>query len=1274
MKRMKLKLSTKRHLVILTAIISILLVIGGHLFYRFEKKRIYGQEESHLASIATLKSNQIREWFLDEITEVQIIAENPHFDEVALNYIRTNSSADSTRLSQMLRQIRLEHKLYDVILASTDGRLIGSSSGQITELDDFEKKSIEVALNQGQAVTSDLFKCRHDGEEMIFISFIAALRDDENKPIAALITRIDPAQFLYPLIESWPVPSQTAESYIFRLENDSVLYLNNLKSNPNAALSQKVSLTQTNLSTVKAFSGVYGVVSGKDYRNADVVAYVEKINGTPWFIISKIDKTELLKEMPLLMIRVTAFVLAIIFLAAFGVGLIYKLRQSSIYRELYQKETAISLQNEKFKITMNSLGDGVIVTDLEAKIQYLNKRAEELTGWSHEEARGRILGDIYRVKNEETGEKENNILEKVIKHGIVKELANHTLLVSKNGKEIPVMDTGAPVFGADGSLTSIVITFLDETEKRTQSRLLKKREKSLREFFENDITGDYSATADGKLLNCNPAFARMLGFNSPDELVGRNIKEFYKKPDERAEFMKAIHELKILKEHKVVLKHINGSELFCKENVVGVFDKSGSLVKYFGYLQDITDQMEAEEKLHHREQLLSSVVETQQELICRFLPDTTLTFVNKAYCKIFGKTEAELLGQKFLELLPESEWEDILSKLNSLNKENTQITYESPAFKADGTIITIDWTDIAIFNEEGEVAEFQSVGHDITEKLKAEQKIIYHSQMQSMLRTIASTFINIPLELVDREIRGAMEKLGHFVQADRVYIFDYDWVNYTCSNTYEWCNDGIEPQIDYLQNVPLDEIPHWVNPHKLGNALNIPDVFKLPANDGVRKILEPQGIKSLLTIPVMHDDLCVGFIGFDSVRNQRAFSESEEKFLFLFSQQFLSVKNRQIIEKSLVKAKLKAEESDKLKTAFINNISHEIRTPLNHILGFGQIMIEPELSEKERREYFEHVKQSSNRLMNTVTDYMDMAMLFSNTMKTYKKEFVLEPVFLTTVEKTKQLCAAKNLKFELKIPVESSGLTLKSDPELINKIVEKLLDNAIKFTKEGSITFGYLLKTEHIEFFVKDTGVGVDDDMQESVFKIFRQADVSTTRGYEGSGLGLTIAKGLATLLGGVINVNSQKGVGSTFTFTVPADDTKKAWSGDVFGATGIKHKENPLILIAEDDNLNYEYLAVVLDSSGHNHIHAVNGKEAVDFCRQNPEISIVLMDIKMPVMHGDEATKQIRTFRPDLPIIATTAYAQTGDEQRFLKAGCNDYIAKPIIKEKLLALIRKYI
>ncbi|MDZ7777059.1 MAG: response regulator [Bacteroidales bacterium] len=375
----------------------------------------------------------------------------------------------------------------------------------------------------------------------------------------------------------------------------------------------------------------------------------------------------------------------------------------------------------------------------------------------------------------------------------------------------------------------------------------------------------------------------------------------------------------------------------------------------------------------------------------------------------------------------------------------------------------------------------------------------------------------------------------------------------------------------------------------------------------------------------------------------------------------------------LVAAKEHAEESDKLKTAFINNISHEIRTPLNGILGFGSLLSQTDPSPEDKEEMLAFMQQSGNRLTNTITDYMDMAQIVSGTMEVKRKEFLLQPFFEEAIEETKQLCADKKIGFEADYQ-NNVELTLDSDLALIKRILNILLDNALKFTTKGSISCGYKVKDEFIEFFVADTGKGIAPGKLDVIFNMFTQEDSSYTRAHEGSGLGLTIARGVVKLLGGTISATSEPGIGSTFAFTVPYKEEPLEEKAPAEEEKNAAVDGKPLVLVAEDKESNAMYLKAVMKNAGFEYLLAKNGKEAVALCKQRPDITLVLMDIKMPVMGGLEATKHIREFRPELPIIATTAHAQTGDEQRFLAAGCDGYLAKPIKREKLLALFQKYV
>jgi signal transduction histidine kinase/ActR/RegA family two-component response regulator len=387
------------------------------------------------------------------------------------------------------------------------------------------------------------------------------------------------------------------------------------------------------------------------------------------------------------------------------------------------------------------------------------------------------------------------------------------------------------------------------------------------------------------------------------------------------------------------------------------------------------------------------------------------------------------------------------------------------------------------------------------------------------------------------------------------------------------------------------------------------------------------------------------------------------------------ITEKKFLELDLIAAKEKAEESNRLKTAFINNISHEIRTPLNGILGFGGLMMDESLSFDEKSEFHNLLQQSTNRLLQTITDIIDISELNAGTILPQKVDVLASTLLNNQVEKIRKSCGLKKIELIVQIPVKYENLIVQTDEELIGKILSQLLSNAEKFTTTGSIQLGFEVFDNWIHFFVKDTGKGIASDKLEIVFEPFIQEDVFNTRGHEGNGLGLALCKGMVELLGGKIWVESQKGIGSTFFFKIPYENDEASFYLTIEDVTNTRiAAQKHLVLIAEDDELNFIYMKALLNRIDCINIHAYNGAEAVALCKQHPEISLVLMDIKMPVMNGIETTKQIREFRPELPIIATTAYAQTGDGQLCLQAGCNDYLPKPIQKEDLIKLLNKYL
>jgi PAS domain S-box-containing protein len=388
-----------------------------------------------------------------------------------------------------------------------------------------------------------------------------------------------------------------------------------------------------------------------------------------------------------------------------------------------------------------------------------------------------------------------------------------------------------------------------------------------------------------------------------------------------------------------------------------------------------------------------------------------------------------------------------------------------------------------------------------------------------------------------------------------------------------------------------------------------------------------------------------------------------------------NVTGKNAIIAKLKEAKEKAEESNRLKSVFLQNVSHEIRTPMNAIIGFISLLKDSPVDEETRYQFYEIINKGGERLIATVNDLIDISQIETQQIKVNKTAFSISELLSTLLYGSNALSAQSNNKVICASNYLNTKTILLTDRNLLTSIFSNLLNNAMKFTTNGTIEIGSKDKGNEIVFFVKDTGIGIPENRLEAVFDRFVQADLTLSRSHEGFGLGLSIAKAYAQMLGGDLWVESEEGKGSTFFFNIPKDEIV----ADKAETNTPEDKEKRLkqyskILVAEDDEMNYLFLKNLLEHMGFGIVHAWNGEEAVEMLRNDDDISLVLMDIKMPVMSGEEATRQIRTFNQDIPIIAQTAYAMPSDRSKLLEIGCNDYISKPIVTDSLLKLLQKHV
>lgn len=391
----------------------------------------------------------------------------------------------------------------------------------------------------------------------------------------------------------------------------------------------------------------------------------------------------------------------------------------------------------------------------------------------------------------------------------------------------------------------------------------------------------------------------------------------------------------------------------------------------------------------------------------------------------------------------------------------------------------------------------------------------------------------------------------------------------------------------------------------------------------------------------------------------------------------LLLKNKNV---ELQDAKLRAEESSRLKTEFLNNMSHEIRTPMNGIIGFSEMLNRPGISVEKREKYSKIIQNSSYQLLKIIDDILEISNLETKQKKIDESVFCLNDLLIELHSVFEIKAKTQNISLCLRKALPANQSYIISDKPKLHKILSNLIENALRYTADGFIEVGYYLKANDIVFYVKDTGVGICHKNQHAIFERFVQENEEVSRKFGGLGLGLAISKESAMLLGGNITLESEKGQGSTFYVNIPykPGNNEQSVVDSHFESKELANSiKKYTVLIAEDEQVNYYYIEQLFDLEAEcsfTLIHAQNGKEAVDYCIDKGNVDIVLMDVKMPIMNGYEATEKIRAAFPNLPIIAQTAYSTEFDKHLALQSGCNDFISKPLDKDKLFGILDKYL
>jgi PAS domain S-box-containing protein len=762
-------------------------------------------------------------------------------------------------------------------------------------------------------------------------------------------------------------------------------------------------------------------------------------------------------------------------------------------------------------------------------------------------------------------------------------------------------------------------------EKRASELLLKENEEKLQSIFSAAPVG-IGLVVDRILIEMNDTLCKMTGY-SRRELVGKSAEILYSTHEEYIDagidkYQQISERGTGTVESRFKCKDGTNLNVIISSTPLDIDDHSKGVT--FTIL-DITDRKHAEEAIAESEAKYRNLVTQSPDGI--FIIDFSGQFisVNKAICDNLHYTEEELLAAKLWDIVPD-QYHGLHKQrlLSIINGESTSSNAEYEVKGKDGRLHSIEVMSSPYYKGK-EIIGFQGIARDITERKRAELALrASEEKYRVIFENVQDVYYETSVEGIILEVSPSIGILSN-----GQYNME-DLIGKSMFNFYTNAEKREQILSELRENGAVTDFEI---------SLRNGDGSDTPCSVSAKLVFDAEG-QAIKIIGSMHD--------------------------------ITELKNASNV---LRLAKEKAEASDRLKTEFLNNISHEVRTPLNGILGFAEIISMQDLSEEEKKDSLAMLFESSNRLLNTITNYMDISLITSGSLSVNKKNFIPSTILQKIFNNFEPACLSKKLNLFLEIPEQSENHHINSDPEICLKIISHFLDNAVKFTESGDIHFGYNLEDEQLVFFVRDTGIGINLISFNSIFERFVKEGQGSYKVTEGSGLGLSIARGMSEAIGGKITLESKPGAGSCFFLTIPVYKVSKAVPPSGSGIDRRIRVDGSTILVAEDDDTNFYYLnALITRETDAKVLHASNGREAIELFRTHPDIKLILMDMKMPEIDGFEATRQIKMINRDVNIIAITAYAMSGDEERIIAAGCDGYLSKPINRKSLMEKIAVFI
>jgi PAS domain S-box-containing protein len=940
-------------------IITISTIVIGFIYYNYQEKNLLTEKQLELSAISYLKIRQITQWRLERIGDGRFLGDNLLLVRKFSEYLKDTSNLQVRNdIIQSLKSLTENFDYKDALLIGIRKNVRLAYPETDTLIGDHLKPLLPGIIRERKIVLTDLHKASQ--VSFVHLDLVVPLIDhgrNDTMVLGLLALRIDPRKVLYPLIQSWPAPSKSAETLLLRREGDEIVYLNELRYLSHSELTLKRHVSSEKLPAAMAVEGITGTIDGIDYRNVPVVAAMNKIPGTTWYMVAKMDREEILSALTNQVKMIVLIIILIIITSGSFLGFIIRNQRVTFYREKYETEFERLTLIKHFDYILKFANDIILLVDKDLNIVEANDRALELYQYTREEFIGMQLEKIRATSSlSQLPINLNNVNEN-------ESATFETVHRRKDNTTFPV-EISSRVITIEGSKYYQSIA-RDITERKIIENTLKESENRFRKIFEESPFSILMTDKDFSIIRANQSFCNFIGYREED------LKSF--------------------------------------------------------------------------------------------------TFRNFTHPDYISNDEISLL-------------ELVSGKLPVYNTEKRYI-------RNDGSIIWGSTTVSIIRNKKDEVQFLLVMIEDITSRKKAA------AELENSVSLLKATFESTEDGLL------VVNSSGEIVQFNQKFI-DMWRIPGEVLATGE--------DIDALEYVK--------------SQLINPDTFL-------------ENVKHLYSVP---EATSFDLLEFADGRFYERYSQPQKingnSVGRVWS--FRDITNQKKAEADLIASKEKAEESDRLKTAFLHNVSHEIRTPMNAIIGFSTLLNDPELSEEDRRQYIEIIFQSGSQLLSIINDIVDIANVESGQARANLTEFNLNSTLRSLSDQFSIYGKQNFVSIHLKTTLSDVDSTIVTDNTKFIQILSNLINNAIKFTKHGQIDFGYVLKDKFLEFFVKDTGIGIPYEHHSRIFDRFYKVNSAASRQYGGTGLGLSICKGYVQLLGGEIKVESESGKGTLFVFTIPYSRT----------------------------------------------------------------------------------------------------------------------------------------